>query len=825
MKLLDAITRKFSQITHTGEKRERPTIQQIRRSIWVSGTKIANGYIMEEYNRLFAGRRAYQTYDEMYRSDSTIWVVMACIQDPIRSADRFIKPHMQEDGSITPQDQEVYEFVKHARNKMDKSRQETLPEILHMVRDWVSVFEKIRKIKDGKVLPVKLDVRRPWTIERRETEDNKPGITQDVSYGDAVNNSLVSIPDRKLVIFTFRKEWENYEWHSLLRQVGKNYIMKKDLENYEMMWYEAQFRWVKQVSVPANASTEEKKAYLEQVASYEIWNDNILIAPEWYSFEFVNMEIKQAWDIAKAIQRHDNKIKDSSLAFFIKLWESERWSFGMAESNLWFFILWLESICNDICHIINKHFIKDIVDYNFDWVENYPTLWYWEIWTIDKNELSASIERLTKAWHLTPDKKLEQYVRDVYNLPTKMEEESDGGDATKIPSTPSPDKPEDDADNTWDGIQATDKQCCSKKGIFDDIIRPDKIIAMTKKKDKQWLQFNQKKKFQEKIKTSRPLTFAEQKVNIPQMTERMQKLEDNIEKDVRERFAKTEKEIKEKVVELVNNNDIQWLAQLSTQYESELREIIITARQEAFDYWKDSVAWEIWANAVSTTTQQRAWMETEADLMSSRIVSSVVWSAQQAVSQEIARNAWEISTLSSSIAIRTISDSIQKNMDKVISSLISTTVTGTINTWRGVMFEAYSADLYAYQYSAILDNRTTMRCMSLDGRVVKAWSMEYSQYSPPQHYRCRSIRVGILIDETFKPPITGIPSSIPAVTNIAVAQDLKSPQILKNSPAKKIIQDEIDQREKKIKEYEESGTYPNRIAQHKKRIEQLKRWL
>ena len=104
---------------------------------------------------------------------------------------------------------------------------------------------------------------------------------------------------------------------------------------------------------------------------------------------------------------------------------------------------------------------------------------------------------------------------------------------------------------------------------------------------------------------------------------------------------------------------------------------------------------------------------------------------------------------------------------------------GSVNLGRASIFERYPEKIYAFQYSAILDSKTTETCRSLDGRVVRAGSKEFYQYNPPRHYGCRSIWVEILQEETFKPDITGIPSSITANATIDAFKDLKAPVILK----------------------------------------------
>jgi FtsZ-binding cell division protein ZapB len=152
-------------------------------------------------------------------------------------------------------------------------------------------------------------------------------------------------------------------------------------------------------------------------------------------------------------------------------------------------------------------------------------------------------------------------------------------------------------------------------------------------------------------------------------------------------------------------------------------------------------------------------------------------------------------------------------------------VSGTVNTGLGSTREAYADMIYWFQYSAIIDGHTTDRCLSLDGRTVKAGSAEYYLYSPPQHYNCRSRWVAITYDTTYKPRIWSIPKSIPATTDINNSQDLIRPYIQKGSPAIQILQDEVREREEKNKQYETEGKYQNRIDANNKRINQINKAL
>lgn len=55
----------------------------------------------------------------------------------------------------------------------------------------------------------------------------------------------------------------------------------------------------------------------------------------------------------------------------------------------------------------------------------------------------------------------------------------------------------------------------------------------------------------------------------------------------------------------------------------------------------------------------------------------------------------------------------------------------------------------AFQYSAIIDGRTTEICEHLDGSIYPVDSDYWSTYSPPNHFNCRSLLVAVTTDDQW----------------------------------------------------------------------------
>lgn len=93
--------------------------------------------------------------------------------------------------------------------------------------------------------------------------------------------------------------------------------------------------------------------------------------------------------------------------------------------------------------------------------------------------------------------------------------------------------------------------------------------------------------------------------------------------------------------------------------------------------------------------------------------------------------------------------------EPVAANVLETTIRTNLNTayneGRQEYFESTPDLIQAYQFSAVMDGRTSERCAELHGKIFKP--SEARSYMPPMHYNCRSVLVPItILDDT--PTIT-----------------------------------------------------------------------
>lgn len=211
------------------------------------------------------------------------------------------------------------------------------------------------------------------------------------------------------------------------------------------------------------------------------------------------------------------------------------------------------------------------------------------------------------------------------------------------------------------------------------------------------------------FKAFRSLTFAEKKVNFSSLQKKIVTLS---------------KLLDEKLLELIPNfaqrKDID-------KNKEVLVDILTVIQKEAFEVWKKSAATEMKLNPPSTN-KAVVWVMKKGNV---KIVDSLVDKIYERFEEKGFSEEW-----------------IVKQFMNWLKTLF---IVWSINLWRDTVFEQNPEQVYAFQYSAILDWATTDLCRSLDWMVVKPDSKERYKYNPPNHWNCRSIWVEILQEEKWKP--------------------------------------------------------------------------
>jgi len=419
----------IGQMTETGVPSKKVTGKQLTIEMGGSGTNLLNGQLEEDYNAALLGTIGLEIYDRMRKSDAQVHATLLYCELPILSTKWSIEPAKNEEGESEPEDEEIAEFVRKALfERMANTFQDFLREILTMNPFGHSIFEPVWEIDEEQVWIKKMGWRKPTTIDRWETEERAAGVIQVLPDG-----KKVSIPADKLLIFTLRREGDNYAGQSVLRTAYRHWLLKDKFYRFDSVRHERQSLGVLKIHLPVDATSEDEAKALRIIERLRNVEQAGITLPggeeeQKWEADFMDMKAGTTSNLFESINHHDRKIATNILAQFMELGsDGGGGSYALSEDQSSMFLQAQGSQAAYIRDVINRHLIQKLVDYNYD-VERYPTLVFDRLGEVKITDFATAAASLAGAGLLTTDPNTEAAVRERINLPPKqagMEEDDE----------------------------------------------------------------------------------------------------------------------------------------------------------------------------------------------------------------------------------------------------------------------------------------------------------------------------------------------------------------------------------------------------------------
>ena len=409
-----------------------------------TGLKSFGGKISEEFLPDLRGDKAVKMYKEMSMNDPVIGAVLYAIRTLVRQVDWSIR-----EADDTPEAKECAEFVSECLfEDMEETWSDTLSEILSFLVFGFSTHEITYKIRRG---PEQEDKRfksrfrdnrigwRGFPIRSQESLsewdiDETDGSIIGFYQAPPPNFDTRYIPKDKMLLFRADAHKGNPEGRSILRNSYISYFYKKKITLYEGVGVSRDLAGLPCLEVPlqilsSNASSGEKavlasmKDLVQRVGRDEY--EGLVIpsetladgTPSGYRLKLLSAGGRRPIDVNEIIKRYESRIAMSMLGEFILLGSESVGSFALADSKTALFAQALGTYLDSIAGIINNEAIPRLMRLNNFPEACYPKLAYDDIETPDLAALSSSLASLVGAGVLTPDDKLEEYVREYGNLP------------------------------------------------------------------------------------------------------------------------------------------------------------------------------------------------------------------------------------------------------------------------------------------------------------------------------------------------------------------------------------------------------------------------
>jgi hypothetical protein len=425
-------------------------------SIGSSGLRQYSGWVREEFLPQLRGREAARTFREMMDNSPTVGAILFAIQQSMRQVSWRV-----EAPDDKPESVQAAEFVESCMDDMQQSWPDFVSESLSMLPFGFAPHEIVYKRRlgvqrrdsgkptsqydDGYIGWEKLALRGQDTILKWffDSEGNVTGLTQQPWFG-----GLIDIPIEKILLFRPRAWKNNPEGYSILRSAYRPWWFTKRLEEQEAISLERmsgtpELRVPNELLEAASAGDATALAVLEQykriVTNIKVDEQMGLILPSdtWvdadgkhsnqpmYEFRYnVPAGSRTQANFDPSIQRYKLDIMTSVLADFLVLGHQSRGTQNLAVTKVDLFFQATEGWLGSNAAVINDQAIRRLWEFNGFDNDTMPQLQPDMPKRVDLDALGTYVLQIAQAGaRLFPDDDLENYLRDVADLPEISEGE------------------------------------------------------------------------------------------------------------------------------------------------------------------------------------------------------------------------------------------------------------------------------------------------------------------------------------------------------------------------------------------------------------------
>jgi len=712
-----------------------PSKADLRSPVLYANPRVAATETFIRNPSLLVASKSMTVFDKM-RNDDMVKAAMALKkQFIIASGYDVVSP----DGM--PPDWEVTEFVKQALMRMEDSFSNKLLHILTALDYGFSVTEKIYEAHEGKLWLKRLVTAAPHDIQFAVNEFGE--ITGLDQYG-AARTDVRNAPLGKFIIFTWDSDFSNPYGNSDLTAAHRPYIMKAQAYNWMAIMLEKygvppMFLHYDQTAIPPDVQPLLTKAITDwQIGGFGVFpRGESKEAVEFYTPE-LSGQVSTVF--IPAFQMFNSDIARALLmpGLLGVTPDQAQGSYARSQTHFDVFMLVVEHARNQLADcVVQEQIIKQLVDLNFAGITYYPKFTFRPLSDDVRSDLITLWGTLTGQRVVQTSPADEEHIRKQLKFPdmetaaTSMPEDEEGeGSAYGPQPEPAPgDDPEKEGEDE-DGGEGADEE---KKG---------------------------KAEF---TNEQRPLTKYEHKVSFSKIERDL----DELQAGHLARLLAAFDEMKTAV-----EDDIRRTWQPTLEYATSFQKLpksdallerVRDMLNEGMQRGRSSLISELpgakFAEASmpdADLDDALAYLRAKSFWVSGVTDQRILADVRQALLQGVSNGdtLTEIMDRLRTIFAPYVEESRDENgvllNPSRLETIVRTNLIDVYNQGRLVQGEQAEEYLEGWQYSAILDTRTTEVCRHLDGKVFEAGDKRVHALRPPRHFNCRSVMVPIIIGETIE---------------------------------------------------------------------------
>lgn len=649
------------------------------------------------------GRKGLDIYKKMQQRDGQVKAVFMLKKFARLSTPWSIRPLDEEDNEAVRQ----AEFIEHCFSEMRGNIDDFLLKMWNAMRDGYSVAEMNYKVFKGGDFSglIGLDSIKVRDASTFRFETDKHGNILDDGLIQGYGN--LRLPVNKFVLFSYNPNNDDAEsiyGDSDFRAAYRYYFSNDLIQRFWNIYLE-KFGQPTVVGKYPSGTTKEKQDTLFNILK-KIQNDTVLTYPDNLTIDLMEAQRHGDAGYSDAMGFNNNMIARSLLVGSLLMDTGDRGSWALSKTHFDVFIYILQYLGKETEETIMKEqVIKRLIDYNFA-NPKYPAFEFESLVKDDQKGKAEIAKMLVDAGLINPE---ENWVRKFLDIPAKKAD-------VDLP------EPKDD--------------------------EPFYI---------------------QNFKLNRQPNKYEKKVNFTRIKKSLDKYEADA-KDALVEIIKKQKEALEKNIlksKLIENSDPKEIEKLQLNYVGDLRTEIKNWLIELWKYGKEEVRSELskkdYVDIVIGLPPEKAlkYLQNKAFYVAGVIRDDILKKART-----ILYNGLRAGKKSSEVIyeldeyfkeyIGTPGLEVKSGKELTphhLENVVRTNFGDAYNQGRlDMMRDPDVKDfVVAYEYSSILDERTTEFCDSMDGKIFEAGDPDIAGINPPNHYMCRSQLVPITKFEKYEP--------------------------------------------------------------------------
>lgn len=396
--------------------------------------------VFEEFMPQLSGPKKYKVFTEMYHNDPVVSAVMYMCDQLVRHTSWEVVP-----ASESEADKAAAKFLRECMNDMEHTWEDFISEVLSMLPYGWSFHEVVYKVrkgpteKDGKYKSSYTDGRIGWRKMPPRAQDTLFGWVFDEDSNDVLGAIFqgppyykqYTIPITKGLHFKTKSSKQNPEGLSLLRGAYRPWYFKKRIEEIEGIGIERDLAGLPVLIPPENIDIwDTTSQYASQARTYaeslvrNVRRDTTegAVIPYGWEFKLLSTGGSRQFDTNAIINRYDHRIAMTLLADVILLGgaNSGSGSYALAEVKESLLATALETQCQSIAAVINKHAVSKLFEYNyFEGITELPKIVPGQIETPSLEVLGTFFRNV--GLKLDDDYALMNHIRRIASMPELTE--------------------------------------------------------------------------------------------------------------------------------------------------------------------------------------------------------------------------------------------------------------------------------------------------------------------------------------------------------------------------------------------------------------------